>query len=241
MKDFLDLDADQLKKVIIATAAVLILLVAVIEYFRKEHEKPEILEGNEIVEVKEVPGMKLKPMVVSRNGIVIPLRVQSSTWCYEGDLDIIQKELHFSENKRLLVTLEPIFPDSTDIEPKVYELTLRQIMLGTDLQFVLPIVNRPHHLGIFFCKDSTNEGRCATKKWSSFEQVHELYSHGEPPEDFIAEDRIYYFSYALLGYNWVGALDNQMKEEGYTKLAEYLRKEGWRRPLSLPLSSVCRI
>jgi len=220
------MEIKHIERWLVAGTLVILVAIAGIVAFERLGDTPDILESTEpVVKVATVPGMKLKKLVVNKNGTMLPVSFKSTAWCNEGDLNIIQRELNRSEVKRLIVSVEPLFPGGEDFKPITKELTVKDITRGREVSFVLPTVNKPKHLAIYFCKDSSMQNSCANKKFGGYNDLHFDYGHSETKPSEAAEDRIYFFSYLLLGHNWVGAIDNQMVETGYDQLGEYLAEK----------------
>ena len=206
----------------------------------------EVKEAERLTAVEAELGMQKKELPVRSQGLVFKFVMETEPRCELGDLDVIDKDLKYSKNARLLLSLESLVPDDESFQPVVRRLNPANLMEGYRVTLRVPAHEGVRHLGIFLCSDPDNVGRCfnSQKQIRDLNHVFRQYVAHEQKirEEQIrlkekgldpnsakiaaieAEAKIYYFSYLLVKNNVVTVLDNQMPDDRYVDLKAHIGK-----------------
>lgn len=151
------------------------------------------------------------------------------TGCLMGDMDTISKELNRKDAQRLLFSIEPVLVQDTGLKPLVKLVDPGEaVSKGTTVQFKLPKVQKPVHLGLFVCKDNQNEGRCATKKPYNLAKMTNILFFKGPAraEKLVQADKPYYFQYILYDGKRLRFMSEAVdSEHAFNRWAHALQKE----------------
>jgi hypothetical protein len=149
--------------------------------------------------------------------------------CLMGDMDTISKELSRKGSQRLLFSIEPVLAQDTRFRPLVKQVDPGEaVSSGTTVQFKLPKVQKPVHLGLFVCKDNQDEGRCATKKPYNLVKMTSILFFKGPAraEKLVQADKPYYFQYILYDGKRLRFMSSAVdSEHAFHRWAHELQKE----------------
>src|SRR5690606_2469987 len=94
----------------------------------------------------------------------------------------------------LLLTVEPIVGSSKEFPVVSKRLTPLEIEFGYKIDFKLPKITSPQHLGVFLCRDRARTGSCAKKAVYDYGQIQDSLGKGGSPR-IRRSDKIYFFQY----------------------------------------------
>lgn len=176
-------------------------------------------------------GINTKEFNLAKNNLSIPLQIVSESSCSFGDLDAIFFDLyHSADETKLLLTLE----DFLSGEQKYFAKDLlgeqfdEKIVTenGFESSIELAELNSTKVLALYLCKDTSGKGSCSNKKAEDINSVVDSYNAEHPKgPDFVAEDKIYYFSFLIVNKNQVSVLESPLSENEYPILKQYLESK----------------
>lgn len=193
----------------------------------KKKNTPRLGRAKKLVNISNPSGLRKVSLVNGKKGRVISVSTGSSGRCMVGDLDIISKELDYSRNRRLILSIEPLFKGKASFSPRAKRITEAQIARGQSFTFTFPYSEEPWHAAIYLCKDSSVEGLCSGKE---IHDVNGVYNHYRkiltkgilgPMEE--PSDKIYFFQYVLIQGDTITAFDNQSLVENNRAFEHQLR------------------
>ena len=153
--------------------------------------------------IEPYPEIKARTMELRANEFGYPFHftLSSDGRCEVGDLDIIGKEMAHSPGAKLLFTIEPLM--TGDLEsPVIKEIGVDKVTGGSVINLAIPAGKGVRHLGLFICKDSSNDNSCRNKSVVDLNKVYNTYypmNGSKPPsDDYLASDKIYFFQYLMV-------------------------------------------
>lgn len=161
--------------------------------------------------------------------IDLGVKIVSERRCGQGDLDIIDTE--YQENpfmdKRLLLTLEPLFPDPTMMDPLFQVIKHPKDLENYVTTFRIKRFKGEKHLGLFLCRDTNGEKSCQGKRAVNVAKMAKLYAKLQKTpmtlERGVAWDKIYYFQYVVLGDNSIEYLaGTDVSDQRFAKFNKYM-------------------
>jgi hypothetical protein len=145
----------------------------------------------------------------------------------------------------MLLSIEPLLVKDKSVAPVVKDITavpgLHQEGFRTKLPF--PVLTGPALLGLFLCKDSNKEVRCANKTVISINDILSKYRKdkaGGTPER--AVDKVYFFKFLVFdGKGGVYYPAKAMNQETYPQLEAQLLSLGFIREQIAPAIERLRV
>lgn len=150
--------------------------------------------------------------------------------CLVGDMDTVSKELYNKKDQRLIMTLEPILPeDNKSFKPLVRKVDpMQAILQGTQVDFDLPRISKPIHLGLFVCKDNESKGQCNQKKPYNLAKMSNILFFKGPQraEKVVNADKPYYFQYVLYDGKQLRFMSDEINTEArFVRFAREITSE----------------
>lgn len=194
------------------------------------------LAVSEVFAATESGGMTaFQKVAVEQNTLRVKLKV-TPNGCNLGDWDTITAERDNSDDPRLLLSLEPIGPDS-GFKPIVKEISNFDLTKGFSAVFNLPAGTPPSAVALFLCKDTDKTNKCTGKPKVDLGKLMETYVPTVPkdtnakyipdmPKPEKAKDKIYYFGLVALDKSNAYALKDDAMEKHQSSVAAELGKIG---------------
>ena len=140
-----------------------------------------------------------KKLATEIDGLTMTFRLSTYKRCTLGDRDAIAFDMYRTGDKfRLLLSVEPLFSDE-EVHPKhAEEIRKRFVFQDKPIELHIPSYSEPTLLGVFICKDSKEEGRCAEKKAEDINEIFKSHAPGKnSSHHWHPDDKVYYFQPVL--------------------------------------------
>jgi len=159
-----------------------------------------------------------------KNAGEVSVEVTVKKWCGPGDLDAIKLDLEHSDDKTILLTLEPVNLSEGGFSPLVKKVEPGELFSGFNHKFSLPRLDSGVLLGIFLCKDSAHKNRCADKPGADFNEIFSRYmAKGHPRANAKADDKSYFYQFLALQKGSVTIFEKtDISRLAYRKAGRYL-------------------
>lgn len=156
------------------------------------------------------------------------VKIRSEPRCMQGDMDIIQKDLRYTMNPRLLLTLENLGPVS-EFEPVIMVLKPNELHAGATFTFKVPELERAQHVGLFLCLDNAGANSCKNKQAIDLVDVANRYVKGrtrrllDGKRISDASDKMYFFHHFLIDRERLIGFDTTIEDSDYSEAERYLQ------------------
>jgi len=162
---------------------------------KKAEESTAIIPAGEKVDLSDLPMNVYKTK--SEHGLTeVNIEAQVLEWCTMGDLNAIQLDNEISKVKNFLLTIESLDEEDKEFKPIVQKVPFHNIAQGFRAKFRLPNQHLPKQLGVFLCKDSSNQGRCLNKPAEDINHIIlENMKNKKEVAGYQPPDRTYFFQY----------------------------------------------
>lgn len=173
---------------------------------------------------KEI-GLRNIPLRSDGTDSVLRVKTRIKQWCGAGDLNAIALDLKNSDDKTMLMSLEPLDGSKGGF---VKKLSPYDVFKPFETEFKVPKGEKPKQMGFFICKDSDGTGKCSNKPSTDVNKVFMELTKKGPRASYRAPDRVYVFQYVLFeGNGSASVFDNaEPPKTSFQKLGKYVETLG---------------
>lgn len=138
-------------------------------------------------------GLDRKKFPVKGDHVFVNVAFRPKGVCHMGDYNFITHDLKTNQLNRVLVSLEPLDPESS-LKPLSFLVTQARLKKGFSRQFRLPRDLDREMVGIFLCSDRSGTDRCIGKKPVDLNDLLD----DRFQKAMKRQDRVYLFSFLIV-------------------------------------------
>lgn len=157
---------------------------------------------------------------------ILRVKTRVKKWCGGGDLNAIALDLKNSDDKTILMSVEPLDGSEGGFVKKLQPWDLFR---SFETEFQVPRSSgKPTQMGFFICKDSKGSGKCSNKPSTDVNKVFFEHTRRGRNAKYQADDHVYAFQYLLFeGNGSLSVFDNaEPAKHSFTKLGKYVETIG---------------
>lgn len=164
------------------------------------------------------------------NGAKLNIVVEVRKWCAMGDMDVIRLDDRASENKNLILSVEPLVAKDESMAPLQTTIRLQDLDKGFKTTFNIPAFGQPKQLGLFLCRSSRDKARCSEEPPVdySFVMTEHMKNPNRNPAAEPSRDRLYFFQYLFLETSdaLLSFQNPNITDTAFENLSQYMDKLG---------------